>query len=690
MNFRQNWASQNGKWQVGLHAYLANSGERSGFPDLEGLSPYDRLKDQSGNPLAVYKNYNVRFIESLQDSELLDWQFVPLHEINASRSENTLTEIRIAPSVSYEILDGLVFKTDYQYWQSNGRNARLNGSDSYFARNLINVYSDLSEEGAVSRAIPVGGIHDLEYTEAFSHTIRSQLNYSRYWGDRHELTALMGFEAKDFQRESSESRAYGVDPVTGFPQPLDYLSYFPQLHTGFPYQVPFVQNAGSWTDRFLSGFANVGYTFHNRYLLTGSVRRDASNLYGVSTNDRAVPLWSAGLGWIISEEPWMDKDWISYWKLKTSYGFNGNTNPSATAYTTGQYFSAAYNNLVGRPFLSILNPPNPQLRWERIRILNLGSEFEFWGQRVTGSLEFYQKEGLDLFGVMPTYPSSGQSTLTMNYAGTRTRGMDLVINPRIIEGPFSWSAGILYSAIKEKVTDYRQKPTATQVAGYSSGFFGISPVPVEGYPLYSIFSFPFRGLDSGTGDPLGSLDGEPSNDYNEILNRTTLEELEYAGSSIPTHFGALRNTFSWKGFELSANITFRLGYYFKKESVEYDVLNRGQIVHSDYGLRWQNPGDELTTDVPSDPLALNPLRTTFDQVSSRRVRKGDHIRWQDLRLAYTWSKTTLPGLPFEQVQIYSYLDNLGVLWKAAKDVKDPDFRNFQAPRTYSLGLSINF
>src|SRR5690606_35878911 len=90
---RQNWASPNGRWNVGLHAYLSTSGDRSGFPDLEGLSPYDRLKDTSGNPLAVYKNYNVRFIESMRETELLNWDFVPMKEFNASETQNKLNEV---------------------------------------------------------------------------------------------------------------------------------------------------------------------------------------------------------------------------------------------------------------------------------------------------------------------------------------------------------------------------------------------------------------------------------------------------------------------------------------------------------------------------------------------------------------------------------------------------------------------
>lgn len=690
LNLRQSWSSKSNRFNLGLVTYLANSSNSSGFPSIDGLSPYERLRDSEGNPRPVIRNYNVRFLQSLRDTDLLNWDYIPLNEINASKSRSESTEFRFSPSFSWRLAEGLVFKTDYQYWRSLGSGERINRSDSYFSRNLINLFSILSQTGEVDRKIPLGGINDKDYSQSWSHTLRSQINWTKQWSADHELLALAGFEVKDSQRTFSRERSYGVDPITGLSLPVDYISFFPQLHTGFTSRIPFVQNAGGFADRFVSGFANAGYTYKRKYLATASARRDASNLYGVSTNNRAVPLWSAGLGWILSEEAWMDKDWISYLKLKMSYGFNGNTNPRATAFTTAQYFGASSNSQVGTPWLSIIRPPNPQLRWERIKIINLGSEFELWNQGLSGSLEVFQKQGIDLFGVLPTYPSSGQTTLTKNYAETKTNGLDLVVNGRLITGKINWSASLLYSHVNEKVTDYRQNPTSTQLAGYSSGLSGIIPVPVQGYPLFSIFSFPFAGLDPDNGDPMGLLNGEPSTSYAEIFSTTGIEDLIFEGAATPTHFGAIRNSISWKGLDISTNISYRMGYYFKKESVEYDFLNRAELVHSDYALRWQKPGDELVTDVPSDPEMLNPNRTAFDRMSGRRVRKGDHFRWQDVRIAYTWTKAQSPRLPVSQIQVYTYMDNLGVIWKAAKDVRDPDFRNFQAPRSYSFGLAVTF
>jgi hypothetical protein len=501
---------------------------------------------------------------------------------------------------------------------------------------------------------------------------------------------LAGFELRDFQNRSNQNRSYGFDPETGISQGVDYASFFPQLNTGWGAQVPFGQAVTGSIDRYVSMFANLGYTFRKKYLFTGSLRSDASNLYGVETNQKRVPLWSAGLGWIMSEENWLDVSWIDFLKLKASLGYNGNTNPAGTAYTTGMLFGSNTNPWVGRPWMSLLNPPNPQLRWEKIRIANIGLEWELFKGRMQGSVEGYRKEGEDLYGLQPYFPSSGNQTVHRNYANTLTHGFDLSLSGEIIRGPLTWSALWFHSMVREEVTHYANVPRPQNVASYSSGRSGVLPEPVEGYPLYSIFSYPSAGLDPNDGSPRGYLGGEPSSDYAGILNQTELEDLEFHGSAIPTHFGAWRNQFSWKGWELSVNIAYRLGYYFRRESVNYTSLNRGNIIHSDYELRWQNPGDELHTDVPSDPLTVNETRTAFELVNASRVRRGDHVRLQDIQVSYTFSKAQSPRLPFESLRLFGYANNLGILWKAAKDVVDPDYRNVQALTSYSLGLNIQF
>lgn len=690
LNGRQRWSVLKSKGEMELGTYLISNQSENGFPDIRSLHPYDRLVDEEGNPAAVIRDHNPRFKQNAMDRGGMDWNYRPLEEIGRSPLNRNDFETRINFRLAYRFTPEIQLESNYQFWNQNGNQEQVFAQNSYFSRNQVNLFAQLRQGQSPLFVMPQGAIRDLVNSTSQSHTWRNQLSFNKTVKEVHSITALAGTEIKDFNSEFNQNRFYGYDPETGISQAVDYLGFYPQLNTGFTTQIPFVQSVAGNTDRFVSVFANSGYTYRDRYTFTVSARSDASNLYGVETNQRRVPLWSTGMGWTLSEEDWWSASWVDYLKFKASYGYTGNTNPAATAFTTGVLFSGNTNPLVGTSWMSLLNPPNPSLRWEKINIINAGVEWDLWKGRVTGSLEAYQKEGIDLFGIQPYFPSSGNLTVTRNYANTQTKGFDLSITSRIIQRGVSWSSTWFHSLVEEKVTRYSNVPNPQNVAFYSSGREGLIPEPVEGYPLYSIFSFPSSGLDPANGNPRGFLDGEPSSDYQAIFNQTTLENLVFHGSAIPTQYGAWRNQLNWKNWELSANLTYRLGYYFRRESVSYSSLNRGGITHSDYTERWQKPGDELTTDIPSDPLTVNQIRSTFELVNSSRIRKGDHIRFQDIQLAYSFSKGSDSRLPFESLRIYGYANNLGILWKAAKDVRDPDFRTIQALSSYSLGLSIQF
>src|SRR5690606_22514915 len=102
----------------------------------------------------------------------------------------------------------------------------------------------------------------------------------------------------------------------------------------------------------------------------GSGRIDQSNLFGVNTNQKSVPLWSIGAAWDISKEPFYSFEFLPYLKLRGSYGFNGNIDKTVSAYTTARFFSN--NSITGYNYVIVDNPPNPELRWEKIKIFNTG------------------------------------------------------------------------------------------------------------------------------------------------------------------------------------------------------------------------------------------------------------------------------------------------------------------------------
>lgn len=690
INGKQTWSLLSDKLSFSLGTYLIQSTRTNGFPAGVDFEPYDRLADQDGSALPVFRDYNRRFKNWAEDNGALNWDYYPLKEIGRSPSRDKLTEIRATLGLGYQITNTLDWQVNYQYWTGINSGEQVFGADSYYSRNQVNLFTDLADPAQPVKNIPEGAIRNSAQGRSFSNNLRTQLNYNQQFNQIHQVNGLAGIEVKDFQQELQNGTMYGYNSETGVSQPVNYDTRYRQLTTGFSATIPYGERFSGSTDRFVSLFANGSYALKGRYTVTGSIRSDASNLYGVETNQRRVPLWSAGLAWIMSEESWMDDSWVSYLKLKASYGFNGNTNPAATAYTTARYYPASLNSWVGQPWLTVLSPPNGAARWEKIKIINIGAEFEAWNGRVSGTLEGYRKEGLDLFGIQPYFPSSGYDVVTRNYANTESHGLDLSLNTRILRGKFNWSVAFFHSLIKEKVSSYEQTPTAINLAGYSSGMLGIIPEPREGFPLYSIFSYPFAGLDPDNGSPRGLVAGEASTDYSAIFSNTTVEDLVYQGSAIPTNFGSIRNEVGFAGFELSFNISYRLGYYFKRETVSYTSLNRGSITHSDYENRWQKPGDEVNTSIPSDPLKVDQLRSSFELLNESRVRKGDHIRWQDIRLAYTFDKAGFPKLPVRSIQLYAYANNLGIIWKSAKDVSDPDYRNSQALRSVSFGLNVNF
>ncbi|SDD37997.1 TonB-linked outer membrane protein, SusC/RagA family [Algoriphagus faecimaris] len=683
LNTVQNFKLAKDRLNLSLGAYLAISDSEDGLPAISNFYPYDRLADENGNPLPVYRSFHQRFKESTVGTGLLDWEYYPLDEIGLSPRINRANDLRLTANLDYRISRGLNFKVNYQYWTNQQNNEQNSPQTAYTTRELINDFTEIDPNGNLINHVPLGGILDFSNQRSFSHTLRGQLTYEKRWND-HQLNVLAGSEIRDVQSEGNSGRAYGFNSLNATSQPVDYLSFFTLYSIGFPGTIPFVQNFSGTVNRYVSGFGNAGYSYKDRYFLTASARVDASNIFGVNTNQRAVPLWSAGLGWILTEESFVNSDWLDFLKMRLSYGYNGNTNPNATAFTTANYFGAGSNPLINSPFLGILSPPNPELRWERIQITNLGLDYEMFNGRLSGYLEYYRKRGLDLLGEQPLFASSGVGLATINYASTKTAGLDWVLNTKILNGPVKWTNNFFLSWVKEEVTDFENDPTVAQVLTSNAG----SPVPVIGRPLYYTYSLPWGGLDPDSGDPRGIINGEPSTDYSTILNESELEELIYHGSSRPTLFGSFRNTLEWKGFLLSANISYRMGYYFRRQTINYDNLNRGEFEHADYERRWRQPGDELTTDIPSDPGTVNASRNQFLLRSESLVEKGDHIRLQDIRIAYRFGRNRLKGI--QNLEIYAYGNNLGLIWKASKEVPDPDFRTSPSLRTLSFGLKANF
>ena len=687
-NARNEWQLLNQKLQVSAGLYYSRTNSLIGTDaPPSSLAPYTPLVDNSGNPLPVNHDYSERFVNRAAADGLLDWKYFPVREIGLLDHNLTGNDVRLTASLGYKIIPGLNAEVFYQNWLNNTENRQHYPENSYFVRDLVNNYTTVETDGTLTKNIPEGGILNVNNSSAYSHTFRSQLSWSEDWKDKLQVSALAGFEIKDYQGSGNSIRYYGYDDDLGISTPVDYVNRYRRYYNSTMANIPGNENHSGFVDRFVSFYANASYTFDNRYIVSGSARKDASNLFGVDSNKKGVPLWSAGFAWVINEESFYNVGWLPYLRFRTSYGYNGNIVKNITAYPTAYYLPGAYNRTTGLTYAQITSPPNPQLQWERIKIINTGIDFESRNSIIAGSLEVYLKKGLDLVGDTPFPTSSGISSFRGNNANTSSVGIDVSLNSRNLRiNDFEWSTNLFYTHLSEKVTKYEEESSVTEYLSYGHRALNILGSPYEGRPLYGIYSFPWGGLDPDTGDPLGYVDGELSNDYVAIRTTAEPEDLVFHGSGRPVHFGAVRNNFSYKNLSLSLNISYRAGYFYRRRSLDYEDIMTGKITHSDYNLRWQEPGDELHTDIPSIPASRNRHRDLFYTLSSPLIEPGDHIRLEDIRLAYSISDRGM----FNRAEIYFYANNLGVLWKKSDYELDPDYASSRPLRTVAMGLKIDF
>ena len=694
-NANNTWSAMKEKLEFSAGIYYTESEKQNNNPGSSSISfggttpmyPYASLKDAEGNNLSVIKDYRLGFLQQAEDNGLLNWQYKPLDEIHNRNNRTRLTDYRINTRLNYQIIKGLNAEVLYQYWRGISEQRDLRDESTYYTRNLINQLTQDDGSGNLIRPIPIGGILDLTNQSSASHNLRTQVTYAKQWS-KHDVSALAGYEVKEVNTIGSSLRYYGYDDNLATNQVVDYVNFFSRYDNPGSYsQIPSGDGQWSLTDRFISYFANGAYTYNHRYTLSGSIRKDQSNLFGVNANQRGVPLWSTGVAWNISEENFYNYSAFPYLKLRATYGYNGNINKSVTAFTTA--YRVGYDNLTGLPYANIINPPNSDLRWEQVKVINLGLDFQLKDQVLSGSIEYYNKQGIDLIGTTPFAPSSGVTSFTGNTANTKGNGIDLTLNSINIDKAIKWNTNFLFSYITEKVSKYKLKSDASSYMLYGSGAAEMA-YPLEGKPLYAIYSYSWAGLDPETGDPRSYLDGAPSKDYATIVSNATPESIVYHGSARPTVFGALRNTVTWKNISLSFNISYRLGYYFRRNSVRYSNVLTGQVDHGDYANRWTKAGDEIKTNVPSLPALSNINRDNIYLYSEALVEKGDHIRFQDINLSYTFDRQSIAKLPFERAQFYIYANNLGILWKATDVNIDPDYPTMKPIRSVAFGIKLDF
>ncbi len=318
-------------------------------------------------------------------------------------------------------------------------------------------------------------------------------------------------------------------------------------------------------------------------------------------------------------------------------------------------------------------------------MFNVGMDFRTKGGRFGGAVEYYIKTPKDLILEAQVDPTTGFGVLLQNSADLKGKGVDISLNSKNIQSTnFEWNTDLVFAYSRTKVTkSYLDAPFGKV---YRTGAYSARNTPIVGSDLTGVVTYKWAGLDPLTGKPRGYMDGELSTDYTNIVNSTPLTDMDIAGSALPLYFGSLRNTFRYKNIDFSFNISYQLGHKFVRKSIHYSNLVTGGVGHSDYALRWQNPGDELKTDVPVFTYPVNKNESDFYNYSSALVEPAGQIKLRDLQVGYSLKNRYLKDL-----RIYAYAANIMTLWRENMWGLDPEFGNNPPdPFAGSLGISFNF
>ncbi|MGX5820260.1 SusC/RagA family TonB-linked outer membrane protein [Chitinophaga lutea] len=681
--------------ELGMYvSYVQNQSDDNGYnyarllaTGATNAAPYTFLADENGAPLHVPTSGTLRqaYIDTISTPGLLDWHSKPIDELRSNNSENKILNTRIGGSIKQNIIKGISLEIRGQYEKRTTGTHTLAGLSSFETRNSINRFMFLDASKKPNYPVPIGAISsDIE--DSFTGwNFRALININKTFGD-HNISAIAGAEAQETSSIREYSRKYGFDPITNmYNSQIDYKTSF-QLRPSSSGRVVAAVPSAEYLTRFRSYFANAAYTLLDKYTVSTSGKIDASNAFGIKANQRNIPLWSTGASWDLSRESFFRIRNIEQIKLRFTYGYNANRSPSSTALPIITYSTNPASPYTPYEYATLSAPPNVGLTWERIRTTNTGLDFSLFKNRLNGSIEYYTKYGMDLIGIIPLDPTYGTSQYTTNYGSLKGKGLDVTLNAILVDHKLKWRSAIIFSTNKDKVINYYLNPS---IVNSTSTYLAYS-APLVGQPLFKIYAYRWAGLDPKNGNPQGYL-ADTIAPFTTILSSQGAKpkDLRYVGNLLPKYFGSFLNTVSIEGITLSWNIVYKFGHYFRRPSIDYNLLRAFWGGHADYESRWRKPGDEGITTVPSN---ANDTRYSFYSNSEVLVEKGDFIRLQDIRVEYQFRNVNILGGLLSNSSVFIFANNVGLLWTANNKGLDPEAPSLTTPvpRAYAAGINARF
>lgn len=654
---------------------------------------YLMLRDANNNPRAFRKSKSDYELNRLTSLGLLDETYIPLDELNRAELTNKSSYYRAQVGFNIKLMEGLTVDLQYQNENTSIKNRQLFDKDSYMVRNMVNDATVIDPEtGEVTQHIPAGGQLQESRADIYSYTMRAQVNFNRIFKEKHAVTALIGGERRLVRTTATNTHLFGYDDNSLGYKPANPLVLGPiqgteAVNGSYNYGSQNYNNLTHDEDRYVSFYGNASYTYNDRYAITGSIRIDQSNLFGTDPKYQYKPLWSVGASWYMAEEEFMQSlDWLDRLNVRLTYGINGNVSKASGPYLT--VYDEGYLSWTDDFAASISNPPNPELRWEKTAVTNVGIDFSLFNSRLGGSIEYYNKKSTDLLGYRTTDPTIGWGRLMMNYGSMSNKGVEVALTSvNIRQKDFEWSSGLNISYNKNEIIDIQN--TDNRVWSYIAG-----TVSTVGKPVGSLFSYRSAGLNPENGSFMVY-----DENGDKKTNVQSLDALTYSGTTIPPYSVSLSNRFNYKGLSLSFMFLYNGGHVMRD-----DVIFLTGAPGSNSSKRalkhWQKPGDEkISGMMPAMNRSANYITQQVWFSADENVVKADYIKLRELSLGYTVPSAWTKKWHVENLAVNLQVNDLW--WWAANDGGiDPEAyttvgysqgkRALPRPTTYTLGLSVNF
>ena len=663
---------------------------------MNSFLPYEQIYDEDGNYVYQYPYNYYRSQELEQTDGLKSMRYNAVEESTHNVQDTKDLYLRIFAHADFKLAKGLDLGIKFQYEDTRRDQELYDEADSYTMRSLINEFASTDQYGQFVYNIPDGG-HQQSLSQRYENmNLRAQLNYQRTFGDKHDLVALIGGEIRQDKSSNTAGERYGYDNRKLTNTQVDWATLtqdgvIGQLYSGVRNRSELL-TVTDMMHRYVSAYANAGYTYNNLYSVNASVRVEQADLFGTDPKYRYRPLWSAGVSWNVSNEAFMKAfTWVDMLKLRMTYGITGNVDQNSSPFLIGNYSTSSVTNA---QITSILTPPNRLLRWEKTSTFNFGIDFALWG-RLNGSMEAYRRYSSDLLANKTLDPSTGFATARVNNGAMKNVGFEATLSYDWLQrGDWRLNTTLTTSFNKNTIEEVGYTPSsATDMLTDPYNNY------LKGDAYGTIYAYRYAGLDAN---------GDPSvyNEKGEVVSNVNVDNiaaLVAKGQLTPKWQGALSIDLGWKSLSFYTKIVYYTGHSLRDEVTPlyrnlFDRTSGTAVggIHEDIARRWTPQNTD--TDIPrmGSHEGYENFRNQQWKYADAHVLSASFLKVRNIGLSYDLPTRLIAPWGLQNVRLHAQVDN-PFYWAACGNAIDPErFDANQGSRTYTqltsymLGLTVNF